>query len=157
LISAFFEPLLFSTTGTLPLGRHNVFYFNFSIMNIFVTKLSANVTQDDLMDLFGQYGEVSSAKVIMDRETGNSKGYGFVEMDDDSEGQAAIDALNDSEYDGRRMVVKQARPREEGGGNRRGGFDRGRRGGFDRDNRGGGYGGDRGGNRGGYDRGNSGW
>lgn len=125
-------------------------------MNIFVTKLSSNVTQDDLTDLFGQYGEVSSAKVIMDRETGNSKGYGFVEMDDDSEGQAAIDALNDSEYDGRRMVVKQARPREEGG-NRRGGFDRGRRGGFDRDNRGGGYGGDRGGNRGGYDRGNSGW
>lgn len=105
------------------------------------------------MDLFGQYGEVSSAKVIMDRDTGNSKGYGFVEMDDDSEGQAAIDGLNDSEYDGRRMVVKQARPREEGGGNRRGGFDRGggggRRGGFDR-------GGNRGG--GGYDGGgNSGW
>lgn len=122
-------------------------------MNIFVTKLSSNITQDDLMDLFGQYGEVSSAKVIMDRDTGNSKGYGFVEMDDDSEGQAAIDGLNDSEYDGRRMVVKQARPREEGGGNRRGGFDRGggggRRGGFDR-------GGNRGG--GGYDGGgNSGW
>ncbi len=100
------------------------------------------------MDLFAQYGEVSSAKVIMDRDTGNSKGYGFVEMDDDSEGQAAIDALNDSEYDGRRMVVKQARPREEGGGGgRRGGFDRGggggggRRGGFDR-------GGSRGGNSG---------
>lgn len=117
-------------------------------MNIFVTKLSSNVTQDDLMDLFAQYGEVSSAKVIMDRDTGNSKGYGFVEMDDDSEGQAAIDALNDSEYDGRRMVVKQARPREEGGGGgRRGGFDRGggggggRRGGFDR-------GGSRGGNSG---------
>lgn len=128
-------------------------------MNIFVTKLSPNVTQEDLQDLFAQYGAVSSAKVIIDRETGNSKGYGFVEMDDSSEGQAAIDAINDSEIDGRRVVVKEARPREEGarrpsfGGDRRGGgYDRGgdRRGGFDRggDRRGGS---DRGFNRGGYD------
>ncbi len=131
-------------------------------MNIFVTKLSPNVTQEDLQDLFAQYGAVSSAKVIIDRETGNSKGYGFVEMDDSSEGQAAIDGINDSEIDGRRVVVKEARPREEGGrssfggGDRRGGFDRGgdRRGGgggggFDRggDRRGGGGGF----NRGGYD------
>lgn len=129
-------------------------------MNIFVTKLGPNVTQDDLTELFGQYGEVSSAKVIMDRETGNSKGYGFVEMDDDSEGQAAIDALNDMEVDGRRMVVKKARPKEEMG-NRRGGggYDRGNRGGggYDRGNRGSGGGYDRG-NRdgGGYDRDNRG-
>lgn len=123
-------------------------------MNIFVTKLSPNVTQEDLQDLFAQYGAVSSAKIIIDRETGNSKGYGFVEMDDDSEGQNAIDGLNDSEYDGRRMVVKQARPREEmgGGGGRRssfGGGGGGNRGGYDRDRRGGG-GFDRGGDRGGY-------
>ena len=133
------------------------------------------------MELFGEYGEVSSAKVIMDRETGNSKGYGFVEMDDDDAGRAAIEALNDMEYDGRRMVVKEARPREEMGNRGGGGFRRdnrggggygGGRGGYDRDNRGGGRGGDRGGydrdnrggGRGGYDRdnrgggrGNSGW
>jgi RNA recognition motif-containing protein len=135
-------------------------------MNIFVTKLSPNTSQEDLQDLFAQYGAVSSAKVIIDRETGNSKGYGFVEMDDDSEGQAAIDAINDSEIDGRRVVVKVARPREDDGGGRRsfggnrGGFDRERSsGGFDRDRRGGGGGGgdrggynrDRGFNRGGYD------
>ena len=129
-------------------------------MNIFVAKLGPNTTGQDLDDLFSEYGNVSSAKVIMDRDTGNSKGFGFVEMDDDSEGQAAIDALNDREVDGRRMVVKVARPREEGGG-RRGGFDRrGGGGGYDRDRRGGGGGGydrDRG-SRGGYDRGgNSGW
>lgn len=128
-------------------------------MNIFVTKLSPNVTQEDLQDLFAQYGAVSAVKVIIDRETGNSKGYGFVEMDDDSEGQTAIDAINDSEIDGRRVVVKEARPREEGarrpsfGGDRRGGG-----GGFDRggDRRGGGGGFDRGGDRrggGGFDRG----
>lgn len=120
-------------------------------MNIFVTKLSPDTTQEDLQSLFGQFGAVSSAKVIIDRETGNSKGYGFVEMDDDSEGQTAIDALNDTEVDGRRVVVKKARPREEMGGRRPsfngGGYDR-NRGGYDRDR-----GGDRRGgfNRGGYD------
>lgn len=141
-------------------------------MNIFVTKLGPNVTQEDLQDLFAQFGAVASAKVIIDRETGNSKGYGFVEMDDDNEGQTAIDALNDSEVDGRRVVIKKARPREEmggdrgarrpafggGGGGQRGGYDRDR-GGFDRDRRGGsadrdkgGFNRDKGGfNRGGYD------
>lgn len=140
-------------------------------MNIFVTKLSPNVSQEDLQDLFANYGNVSSAKVIIDRETGNSKGYGFVEMDDDSEGQAAIEAINDSEIDGRRVVVKEARPREDMGGggggrrpssnNDRGGFNRDRGGygggGGGGDRRGGGGGGDRRGgsdrgfNRGGYD------
>lgn len=96
-------------------------------MNIFVTKLSPNVSQEDLQDLFAQYGNVTTAKVIIDRETGNSKGYGFVEMDDDTEGQAAIDALNDSELDGRRMVVKKARPREEMGGGGGGGGGGGQR------------------------------
>ncbi len=125
-------------------------------MNIFVTKLSPNVSQEDLQDLFANYGNVSSAKVIIDRETGNSKGYGFVEMEDDSEGQAAIEAINDSEIDGRRVVVKEARPREDmggGGGGRRPSFNNDR-GGFNRDRGGygGGGGGDRRGGGGGGDR-----
>ncbi|MGF1565598.1 MAG: RNA recognition motif domain-containing protein [Flavobacteriales bacterium] len=137
-------------------------------MNIFVTKLSPNVTQEELHSLFAQFGTVASAKVIIDRETGNSKGYGFVEMEDETEGQTAIDALNDTEVDGRRVVIKKARPREEmgggGGGGRRpsfgggggGGFNRERSGGFDRDR--GGFDRDRGGDRrggsggGGFDR-----
>ncbi len=114
-------------------------------MNIFVAKLSYGTTGDDLQSLFEQYGDVDSAKVIMDRETGRSKGFGFVEMPNDEEGQSAISELNDSELDGRTIVVKKANP--PGGGGGRGGFNRG--GGGNR----GGYGG--GGNRGGgggYDR-----
>lgn len=90
-------------------------------MNIFVAKLSASTNGADLEELFGAYGSVSSAKVIMDRDTGNSKRFGFVEMDDDSEGQSAIDALNETEFDNAQIVVKKARPREDrqqGGGGR---------------------------------------
>lgn len=64
--------------------------------------------------LFGEFGTVSSAKVIMDKETGNSKCFGFVEMEDETEGMNAINALNESEFQGRKIVVKKARPREEG-------------------------------------------
>ncbi|WP_020532185.1 RNA recognition motif domain-containing protein [Flexithrix dorotheae] len=88
-------------------------------MNIFVAKLSSSTTSEDLDQVFSQFGEVSSAKVIMDRDTGSSKGFGFVEMDNDSEGQTAIEELNESELDGRRIVVKVANPREP----RRGGGD----------------------------------
>ena len=95
-------------------------------MNIFVTKLSYDSSEEALEQLFLQYGTVDSVKIIMDRETGRSKGYGFVEMPDESEGQGAIDALNESNFDGRTIIVKKANPRE-GGGNRGGG-----RGGFDR-------------------------
>nr|WP_297162107.1 RNA-binding protein [uncultured Dysgonomonas sp.] len=102
-------------------------------MNIFIAGLSYSITDADLNDLFGEYGEIASAKVIMDRETGRSKGYGFVEMNDEASGQKAIDELNGAEYDGRTISVSVARPRAEGGagprrssggfggGNRRGG------------------------------------
>ncbi len=82
-------------------------------MNLFVAKLSSATTAQDLEGLFGEFGEVVSAKVIFDKETGNSKGYGFVEMKNDEEAKAAITALNDTEVDGKQIVVKEARPREE--------------------------------------------
>ena len=97
-------------------------------MNIFVAKLDYSVQDSDLRALFEEYGEVSSAKVIMDRETGRSKGFGFVEMPNDDEAMNAINELNDSTLDGRQIVVKKARPRTEnrrdnyGGGG--GGYDR---------------------------------
>ena len=93
-------------------------------MNIFVASLSYQISEADLRELFEEYGTVSSAKIITDRETGRSKGYGFVEMDDDSEGQRAIDELNGAEFDGRTLAVSVARPRTNRprGGNRGGGY-----------------------------------
>ena len=92
-------------------------------MNIFVAGLSYQISEEDLKELFEEYGAVSSAKIIFDRESGRSKGFGFVEMDDDSEGQQAIDELNDAEFDGRTLAVSVARPRTDrpraGGGGRR--------------------------------------
>ena len=95
-------------------------------MNIYISNLSYDVNDSDLRELFEEYGEVSSAKVIMDRETGRSRGFGFVEMSDDTQGQKAIDALNQAEYDGKVITVNVAKPREDrsnGGG--RGGYNRG--------------------------------
>ncbi len=86
-------------------------------MNIFVAKLNYDTRESDLQYAFEEFGAVDSAKIIMDRETGRSKGFGFVEMPNDDEARAAIDALNDQELDGRTIVVKEAEPR----GNRRGG------------------------------------
>jgi RNA recognition motif-containing protein len=83
-------------------------------MNIFVAKLSPDTKGEDLKGLFENYGQVDSAKVIFDRETHQSKGYGFVEMPDDNEAQQAIDGLNDSDFKGSRIVVKVARPRTDG-------------------------------------------
>ena len=80
-------------------------------MNIFVGNLSYSTTDETLRELFEPYGEVSSAKVIMDRETGRSRGFGFVEMVNDSEAQEAIEALNSSDCGGRRLTVNVARPR----------------------------------------------
>jgi RNA recognition motif-containing protein len=88
-------------------------------MNIFVAKLSPRTNDESLLELFQEFGEVSSAKVIFDRETGNSKGFGFVEMPDDSEANQAIEGLNESEFQGSTIVVKKARPKE--GNQRRGG------------------------------------
>lgn len=122
-------------------------------MNIFVAKLNFNTSESLLQDAFSRFGEVDSVKVIMDKMTGKSKGFAFVEMPNDDEALEAINELNDSELDGRTIVVKKAEPRE----NRdRGGFggNRGGGGGFRGGNRGGGggyRGGDRG-DRGGYDR-----
>jgi RNA recognition motif-containing protein len=82
-------------------------------MNIFVAKLNYSTSEAELRNAFEQFGEVSSAKIIMDRDTGRSKGFGFVEMPDDSEGKAAINGLNETELKGRTIIVKEAMPREE--------------------------------------------
>jgi len=100
-------------------------------MNIFVAGLSYQINDADLRELFEEYGTISSAKIITDRDTGRSKGFGFVEMDDEAEAQRAIDELNDAEFDGRTLAVSVARPRTErpqgGGGYNRGGGNRGGR------------------------------
>ena len=111
-------------------------------MNIFIAGLSYNMSEAELGELFAEYGEVVSVKIIMDRETGRSKGYGFVEMAEDEAGDKAIAALNEVEIDGKTLSVSVARPKSDaprrsynsnnGGGGYRGG------------NRGGGYGGGRG-------------
>ena len=82
-------------------------------MNIFIAGLTYQITEQDLRELFEDYGTVSSAKVITDRFTGRSRGFGFVEMNDDAEGQHAIDQLNNAEYDGRTITVDVAKPRKE--------------------------------------------
>ncbi len=94
-------------------------------MNIFVAKLSYNTKESTLQSAFEAYGEVTSAKIIMDRETGRSKGFGFVEMPNDDEARNAIENINDSDMDGRTIVAKESEPRENrGGGRDRGGFNR---------------------------------
>ena len=84
-----------------------------SLMNIYVGNLPYSVRDDDLQNMFAPHGEVSTARVIMDRESGRSKGFGFVEMPNSDEAQAAIDALNDSDAEGRSLRVNEARPRED--------------------------------------------
>ncbi len=81
-------------------------------MNIYVGNLSYETTSAQLTDLFSSHGDVSSARVITDRETQRSKGFGFVEMDDDAAAQAAIDALNEQEVNGRALRINEAKPRE---------------------------------------------
>ena len=144
---------------------------------LYVGNLAYSVRDQDLQDAFSEFGAVSSAKVMMDRETGRSKGFGFVEMGSDAEAQSAINGLNGQPVAGRAIVVNEARPREErpagfrspygggngGGGNGGGGFGGGRRegggggygggGGGRREGGGGGYGGGRGDGGGGYGRG----
>ena len=98
-------------------------------VNIYVGNLSYSSSDEDIKELFSQYGEVTSARVIMDRDTGRSRGFGFVEMVNDDDGSEAIEATNGADFMGRPLRVNEARPRNGGGGG-------GRRGG-------GGYGGDR--------------
>jgi len=149
-------------------------------MDIFVAKLNSDSTSDQIKELFSQYGKVGSVKLIMDRETGMSKCYGFVDMEDESEGNAAIEQLNDTNFMGNYIIVKKSEPRSNekrsfdrkpsfgggGGGGRRpdggGGGGRGRfdsrggggGGGYNRDSRGGGSssGGSRDRGRGDYNR-----
>lgn len=122
-------------------------------MNIYVGNLSWGLKDQDLANLFAPFGEVASAKIVMDKFTQRSKGFGFVEMPNDEQAQAAIAQLNGSEIEGRNLVVNESRPKEEGGG---GGFKKrsfggGGGGGFKKG--GGGYRGGNGG--GGYNRGGS--
>lgn len=123
-------------------------------MNIYVGNLSWNLKDQDLSNLFATYGEVVSAKIVTDKFTQRSKGFGFVEMANDAEAQAAIAALNGSEVDGRNIVVNESRPKPEGGGGSGfkkrsfggggggGGF---KKGGYNKGGGGGGYNRDRGG------------
>jgi len=134
-------------------------------MNIYVGNIAYTTTEDELRDMFGAYGEVSSARIITDRDSGRSKGFGFVEMSDSTSAQTAIDELNGKDMGGRTLTVNEARPREErprsGGGGGRGGYGGGGGGGRSGGGygggggggrSGGGYGGGGGGGRGGYDR-----
>ena len=89
-------------------------------MRLYVGNLSYSVTSQSLETLFGDFGQVKSAQVVQDRDTGRSKGFGFVEMNDNSQAQAAIAGLNLKEIDGRCLTVNEARPREERGGGGRG-------------------------------------
>lgn len=80
-------------------------------MNIYIGNLNYRVREEDLKQVMEEYGVVDSVKIIKDRETGRSKGFAFVEMPDNAEGQKAINELNEAEYEGRQMVVKEARPK----------------------------------------------
>jgi RNA recognition motif-containing protein len=111
-------------------------------MNIYVGNLSWGMTDDSLNAIFSKFGTVNSAKIIIDKMSGRSKGFGFVEMSDDSEAKAAIAALNETELEGRNIVVNESKPREEGSGGYKGGG-----GGYK-----GGGGGYKGGNGGGYNK-----
>jgi RNA recognition motif-containing protein len=89
---------------------------------LYVGNLGYSVTSEELQELFEQYGRVKSAQVLIDRETGRSRGFGFVEMDHDEEADAAIQALDGNDYQNRRLTVNEARPRTPGGGQGGGGY-----------------------------------
>jgi len=124
------------------------------MLNLYVGNLPYSVTDQELNDIFSEIGEVQSARVMNDRETGRSRGFGFVEMKNEDDGREAIEKLNGQDMGGRALVVNEARPREErprGGGGGFGGGGGGGRGGVGGGNRGGG-----GGGRGGFGGGNRG-
>ena len=114
-------------------------------MNIYVGNLSWQMTDEDLRTLFEQYGSVTSAKIVKDKTSGRSKGFGFVEMPEDNEAQNALTSLYESEVLGRKIIVNEAQPNPQGGGG----------GGFKKRSFGGGGGGG-GYNKGGYNRGGGG-
>jgi RNA recognition motif-containing protein len=124
-------------------------------MNIYVGNMHFSLTNEDVNNLFSQFGSVTSAKIINDKVTGRSKGFGFVEMENDDDARKAIAGLNESEVMGRKLIVNEARPQEQrsgggGGGYRGGGGGGGYRGG------GGGGGYNKGGGGGGYNKGGGG-
>jgi RNA recognition motif-containing protein len=127
-------------------------------MNIYVGNLSWQMTDEDLRTLFEQYGSVTSAKIVKDKVSGRSKGFGFVEMPDDTEAQNALSSLYDSEVLGRKIIVNEAQPKPQNGGTGGGGFKKrsfGGGGGGGNSGGGGGYkkgGFNRGGSGGGYNR-----
>jgi RNA recognition motif-containing protein len=90
-------------------------------MNIYVGNLSWSMTDDDLSNLFSQYGAVTSAKILKEKNTGRSKGFGFVEMEDEEAAKTAIATLNESEVQGRKLIVNESQPRPEGGGYKKSG------------------------------------
>jgi RNA recognition motif-containing protein len=138
--------------------------FNFFQVNIYVGNLSWSMTNEDLAALFEQFGTVGSAKILTDKFSGRSKGFAFVEMENAEEAQAAISQLNDTEVQGRKIVVNEAQPKKEDGGFKKrsfggggGGFRGGSGGGGYKGGGGGGYkggggGGYKGGGGGGYNR-----
>ena len=89
---------------------------------LYVGNLAYSVTDENLQQRFGEFGTVTSAKVMMDRDTGRSKGFGFVEMGSDAEAQSAISGMNGKDLDGRAIVVNEARPKESGGSSGGGGY-----------------------------------
>ena len=125
-------------------------------MNIYVGNLSWQMTDEDLRTLFEQYGSVTSAKIVKDKVSGRSKGFGFVEMPDDSEAQNALSSLYESEVLGRKIIVNEAQPKPQNGGGGGGGFKKRSFGGGGGGNSGGGGykkgGFNRGGGGGGYNR-----
>ena len=90
------------------------------MMNIYIGNLPYSISEDELRELFAAHGEVSSANIIMDRDSGRSKGFGFVEMPDKAQGEAAVNAINQTDVQGRSVRVNEARPRNDnrGGGRR---------------------------------------
>jgi len=117
-----FSPFLFDPEST-PRVLSRSFGRSAVSKKLYVGNMSYNMSETDLEGLFSQFGTVQSVQVIQDRDTGRSKGFGFVEMDTEAQAQAAIQGLNDREHEGRRLTVNEAKPREERGrGSSRGGY-----------------------------------
>jgi RNA recognition motif-containing protein len=137
------RPQRFCPPSYRSLGQSFFSYFNFLEMNIFVSNLSFQVQDQDLLEIFAEYGEVSSAKVITDKFSGRSRGFGFVEMASEEEAKKAIAELDQAEVDGRTISVAEAKPREQrperksfsGGGSGGGGTRSGGGGGYNKFNK----------------------
>ncbi len=122
--------MYFCHGGRLRLELDKPVIIIFFLMNLFVARLNYDTTESGLRSAFEAHGEVSNVKIVIDRDTDRSKGFGFVEMPMDDQARAAIAALNNSSLDGRTIVVKESEPREE---RPRRNFDRDDRGGYNRD------------------------